>query len=158
MTVSEKVAYLKGLMEGMGIDADSKNGKLFHAVSDILEELAGDVLALKESSLELAENIDALTDDLADVEDLVYGEDEEDEEKERAAPGCGYCCGGSENGEDGEEPVFFDVKCQFCGKTITVDEDIFDLGTVQCPNCGEMMVFGEEVDEPEEDGTQPADG
>ena len=154
MTVSEKVAYLKGLIDGMGFDADSKNGKLFHIISDILEELAGDVLELRESSLEMAEDIDALTDDLADVEDLVYGEDEE--EGEHAAPGCGYCCGGLGEDDD-EEPVFFDVTCRSCGKTITVDEDIFDLGTVQCPNCGEMMLFGEEEDKPDEDDTQPTD-
>ena len=154
MTVSEKVAYLKGLIDGMGFDVDSKNGKLFTAISDILEELAADVLALREGSLEMAEDIDALTDDLADVEDLIYGEDEEDE---RAAPGCGYCCGGSEDEEDEEEPVFFDVTCRSCGKTITVDEDIFDLGTVQCPNCGEMMFFGKEEDELDESDIQPAD-
>ena len=155
MTVSEKVAYLKGLIDGMGFDADSKNGKLFNAISDILEDLAGNVLELKEGSLEMAENIDALSDDLADVEDLVYGEDEE--EDERSVPGCGYCCGGSADGEAEEEPVFFDVTCQSCGKTITVDEDVFDLGTVQCPNCGEMMFFGEEEDEPNGDGTRPTD-
>ena len=155
MTVSEKVAYLKGLIDGMNFDADSKNGKLFNAISDILEDLAGNVLELKEDSLEMAENIDALSDDLADVEDLVYGEDEE--EDERSVPGCGYCCGGSADGEEEEEPVFFDVTCQSCGKTITVDEDVFDLGTVQCPHCGEMMFFGEEEDEPNEDDTQPTD-
>ena len=154
MTVSEKVAYLKGLIDGMGFDADSKNGKLFHIISDILEDLAGDVLELRESSLEMAEDIDALTDDLADVEDFVYEGEEEDE---RALPGCGYCCGGSEDEEDDGEPVFFDVTCRSCGKTITVDEDIFDLGTVQCPNCGEMMFFGEEEDEPDKDYTQPTD-
>ena len=150
MTISEKVAYLKGLIDGMGFDADSKNGKLFAAISDILEDLASDVLEVRESSLEMAEDIDALTDELADVEDFVYGEDEE--EDERVAPGCGYCCGGSE--EDDEGPAFFDVTCRSCGKTITVDEDIFDLGTVQCPNCGEMMLFGEEEDEPDGNDTQ----
>ena len=155
MTVSEKVAYLKGMIDGMSFDADSKNGKLFHAISDILEDLAGDVLELRESSLEIAENVDALSDDLADVEDFVYGEDEG--EDERSVPGCGNCCGGSMDEEDEEEPVFFDVTCQSCGKTITVDEDVFDLGTVQCPNCGEMMFFGEEKDMPDEADTSPTD-
>ena len=98
MTVSEKVAYFKGLIDGMSFDADSKNGKLFNTISDILEDLSGDVLKLREDTLEMAENIDALSDDLADVEDLVYGEDEE--EDGRSVPGCGYCCGGSSDAED----------------------------------------------------------
>ena len=153
MTVSEKAAYLKGMIEGMGFDADSKNGKLFSAISDILADLAGEVQKLRESSLEMAENIDALSDDLADVEDFVYVGEEEDG---HAFPGCGRCCGPEDEEDDEEEPVFFDVTCQSCGKTITVDEDIFDLGTVQCPNCGEMMFFGEEEDGPDEGDVQPA--
>ena len=152
MTVSEKVAYFKGLIDGIGFDADSKNGKLFNAVSDILTDLAGEVQKLRESSLDMAENIDALSDDLADVEDFVYGGEEEGG---RTFPGCGRCCGPED--EEEEELVFFDVTCRSCGKTITVDEDIFDLGTVQCPHCGEMMFFGEEEDESDEDDTRPAD-
>ena len=40
MTTSEKVAYLKGLAEGMGIQEDGGQGKLFHVIIDILEDLS----------------------------------------------------------------------------------------------------------------------
>lgn len=33
MGISEKVAYLKGLMEGMNLNADSNEGKLFLAIA-----------------------------------------------------------------------------------------------------------------------------
>ena len=40
MTVTEKVAYLKGLAEGLGIQEDSKEGKLLKTVMDVLADLA----------------------------------------------------------------------------------------------------------------------
>ena len=148
MTTSEKVAYLKGLMEGMELDKDSKEGKLFTAIADILEDLALDVEDLEENSYDLAEEIDAISDDLADVEDYLYEEDFDDDEDEEdgVCGGCAGCCGGEEEDED---PVFFEVTCPACDKTITVDEDVLNLGSIQCPNCGEMMEF--EFDEDDED-------
>ena len=43
MGISEKVAYLKGLMEGMNLNADSNEGKLFLAIADVLDEIALEV-------------------------------------------------------------------------------------------------------------------
>lgn len=149
MTTSEKVAYLKGLMEGMELDKDSKEGKLFLAIADILEDLALDIEDLEENSLDLAEEIDAISDDLADVEDLIFDDDFDDDDFDddddcECGCGCG-CCGD----DDDEEPMFFEVTCPACENTITVDEDVLDLGAIQCPNCGEMLEF--EFDEDEEE-------
>lgn len=147
MTTSEKVAYLKGLMEGMEIDTQSKEGKLFSIISDILEDLALDVEDIEENAYDLAEEIDVLSDDLADIEDIIYNDDDDEDEDEDdfygCGSGCGACC------EDDEDPVFFEVTCPACDKTITVDEDVLNLGSIQCPNCGEMMEF--DFDEDEED-------
>ena len=158
MTTSEKVAYLKGLMEGMELDQDSKEGKLFKLIADILEDLALDVEDLEENSYDLAdeidglgEEIDAISEDLEDLEDLVY--DDEDEDEDDNSYGCGRCCGrGYDDEEDEEDPVFFEVTCPACEKTITVDEDVINLGSIQCPNCGEMLEFELDEDEEEEDG------
>ena len=137
MTASEKVAYLKGLAEGLDIDKKSKEGKLFAAIIDTLEELADDIADLENNSWELGEAIDQVSDDLSDLEDYVYdGEDEdedEDEDWDDEDEGC-CCCGG-------EEPVFYEVTCPACGKTITIDEDVLDLGAIECPNCGETLEF-----------------
>ena len=148
MTTSEKVAYLKGLMEGMELDKDSKEGKLFLAIADILEDLALDIEDLEENSLDLAEEIDAISDDLADVEDLIFDDDFDDDDfddDDDCECGCG--CGCCE--DDDEEPMFFEVTCPACENTITVDEDVVNLGAIQCPNCGEMLEF--EFDEDDED-------
>ena len=145
MTTSEKVAYLKGLMEGMKLDKDSDEGKLFSVIADILAEDIEDV----ESDLcDLSEDVDAISDDLSDVEDYLCDEDDDY---------CGCCCDDEDEDEDDEdededeEPMFFEVTCPSCNKTITIDEDVLNLGSIQCPNCGEMLEF--DFDETDEDET-----
>ena len=77
MTISEKVAYLKGLAEGLDIDTEkSKEGKLISVMIGILEEVGLSIEDLEENTVALGEEIDALSDDLSDVEQLVF-EDED---------------------------------------------------------------------------------
>ena len=140
MTTTEKVAYLKGLMEGMKLDTETNEGKLLTVIADILADMASDMEDLSGDLADLAEDVDAISDDLSDVEDYLCDEDDEDEEDEE---------------DDEEEPLFFEVTCPACDKTITVDEDVLNLGSIQCPNCGEMMEF--EFDEDDEDDETPED-
>ena len=115
MTTSEKVAYLKGLMEGMKLDTENGEGKLLHLIADILGGMAEDIEDALDDICDLSEDIDAIGDALSELED---------------------CC---LSDEDDAEPVFFEFTCPECGKTVTVDEDVLELGTIQCPECGEMM-------------------
>lgn len=144
MTTSEKVAYLKGLMEGMKFDKGSDEGKLFSVIADILNDIALDIEDVENDVYDLGEDIDALSDDLADVEDCLFGEDEEDDDD---------WADDEDDEDEDKDPLFFEVTCPACDKTITVDEDVLDLGSIQCPNCGEMMEFEieEEEDKEEED-------
>ena len=71
MGISEKVAYLKGLMEGMNLSADSNEGKLFRAIVDVLDEIALEVEDLTDEVMELGDGLDVISDDLGDVEDIV---------------------------------------------------------------------------------------
>jgi ribosomal protein S27E len=140
MTTTEKVAYLKGLMEGMKLDTETNEGKLLTVIADILADMASDMEDLSGDLADLAEDVDAISDDLSDVEDYLCDEDDEDDEDAE---------------DDEEEPLFFEVTCPACDKTITVDEDVLNLGSIQCPNCGEMMEF--EFDEDDEDDETPED-
>ena len=145
MNTSEKVAYVKGLAEGLGYDNKSKEGKILTAILDILEDVAHDIEDLEENSWNLGEAIDQVSDDLADVEELVYDFDDDDEDEDDDEC-CGCCCG------DEEEPVFYEVTCPACNNTITIDEDVLNLGSIACPNCGEELEFdGIEVDEDEDE-------
>lgn len=136
MTISEKVAYLKGLAEGLDLDTvKSKEGKLISVMIGIMEELAMSVEDLEENALNLGEEIDALSDDLADVEKLVYDEDEEDYDDD-----------------------WFEVECPTCGADILVDDEAMADGEVTCPACGARYAM-ELTDDEEgsEDGDGPED-
>ena len=84
MTISEKVAYLKGLAEGLNLDTEkSKEGKLISVMIGILEEIGLSIEDLEENTQALGEEIDVLSDDLSDVEDVVFDEDEDEDEDDR---------------------------------------------------------------------------
>ena len=141
MTTSEKVAYLKGLAEGLKIDEDKKEGKLISVIIDILEDMALDIEELNENALDLSEEIDELSDDLAIIEDIICEDDFDDDDDD---DDC--CCHGHHHhsgccDDEFDEPMFFEVKCPSCENEITIDEDVLDLGKIQCPNCGEMLEF-----------------
>ena len=90
MTLTEKVAYLKGLVEGMGVDETTNQGKIMKAVLDVLDDMAFTVSDLEDSTSELYEEVEAIDEDLSVLENDYYDdlcdEDEEDEDDD-----C--CCG-----------------------------------------------------------------
>ena len=107
MTISEKVAYLKGLAEGLDLDTTkSKEGKLISVMIGIMEELAMSVEDLEENALNLGEEIDVLSDDLSDVEEVVFDEEDDDLED--------------------YDDDWFEVECPTCGADIMVDDEAED--------------------------------
>ena len=124
MTISEKVAYLKGLAEGLNLDTEkSKEGKLISVMIGILEEVGLSLEDLDENTTALGEELDAVSDDLADVEEIVYGDDEVE---------CGCGC---------EDEDIFEVECPNCGEDLEIDESVLETGSVECPNCGEKFAI-----------------
>ncbi|MCI8594057.1 MAG: hypothetical protein HFF09_02230 [Oscillospiraceae bacterium] len=138
MTITEKVAYLKGLAEGLDLDTSkSKEGKLISVMIGILEEVALSIEDLDENAAALGEEIDAISDDLADVESVIF-EDEDDDDF------CGCdCCD--------EDEDFFEVECPNCSEELVVDESVLANGTIQCPNCKQTFALDLSDEEEEEE-------
>ena len=133
MTISEKVAYLKGLSEGLAIDTEkSKEGKLINVMIGILEEIGMSIEDLEENTVALGEEIDAISDDLSDVEEVLFEDDDEEDDDE-----CG--CGCEEDDED-----FFEVECPNCGEDLSIDEDVLEAGVIECPNCHSQFAISDE--------------
>ena len=141
MDVLEKVAYLKGLAEGLGLDSKSKEGKILSVMIDILDDIALEIRDMQEEQADLEEGLDAVSDDLSEVESYLYEEDNEDEEDED---------------EEGEEPVY-ETTCPNCEEEIFFDEDILSDGCVVCPNCGEKLEFDLDDLSPEEEAEEDGD-
>lgn len=138
MTISEKVAYLKGLAEGLNLDTEkSKEGKLISVMIGILEEIGLSIEDLDENAQALGEEIDVLSDDLADVESEVFGEDED---------------------EDGEnyDDDWFEVECPNCEEPLIIDDKALAEGVVQCPNCETKfsLDLSDDTVEADEDGEE----
>ena len=139
MEITEKVAYLKGLAEGMELDTDKKVGKLLAAIIDTLDDIALELEDIKDEQSELADGLDAVSDDLEDVENVVFDEwDDEDEED-------------SEYYYDDldEDEECYATTCPTCEETIYFDESVLEDGEVLCPNCGERLEF--DLENPDED-------
>ena len=134
MGISEKIAYLKGLMEGMNLSADSNEGKLFRAIVDVLDEIALEVEDLTDEVMELGDGLDVISDDLSDVEDVLFDEDDfddyddEDEDED------------DEDDEDDEEECYA-TTCPECEEEIFFDDSVLEDGKVECPNCGATLEF-----------------
>ncbi len=137
MTISEKVAYLKGLAEGLDLDTTkSKEGKLISVMIGIMEELAMSVEDLEENALNLGEEIDVLSDDLSDVEEVVFDEEDDDLED--------------------YDDDWFEVECPTCGADIMVDDEALTDGEVECPSCGTRYAM-ELTDDEAEDEDSPVE-
>ena len=137
MNNSEKVAYLKGLFEGMGLSANEGEGKIISGILDVLTDMAGDVADLEQNAVELGEELDSVSADVSALESALYDEDDEDEEDDEDDCGCG--CPHHEDDEDDDE--IYTVTCPVCNTEITVDEDTLLNGTFKCPSCGEKLEF-----------------
>ena len=141
MGISEKVAYLKGLMEGMNLSADSNEGKLFRAIVDVLDEIALEVEDLTDEVMELGDGLDVISDDLSDVEDVLFDEDDFDDYDDE-----------DEDDEDDEEECYA-TTCPECEEEIFFDDSVLEDGKVECPNCGATLEFDPEdlVEDEEKD-------
>ena len=149
MTVVEKAAYLKGLVEGLGIEPDSREGKLWGALGELLSDMAHEIEDLQATDMDHAEALDEMAEELSYLEDLVCDLDEpedfDDEDCDGDCDSCGLCDGDLEEDEEDDEPeydgVIYDVTCPVCGEEISFDEETLDKGSIECPSCGETLEF-----------------
>ena len=139
MEISEKVADLKGLAEGLNLDTDSKEGKLIAAIIDVLDDMAEKFAEIDDELCDVEDGLDAVSDDLSDVEETLYFALDDDED---------------EDDEDDDE--LFVTTCPECEEEVVFDETVLEDGEVVCPNCGAKLEFdlsdlaADEDDEDEE--------
>ena len=125
-----KVSYLKGLAEGLEIDKSSPEGKLLTKIIDVLSDIAACCDDLLDAHGELEEKVDEIDADLADIEEIAYGDEDDDEDD-----------------DFDDDMYFFEIECPNCHEDFMVDFDALDEEKgIVCPNCNQEIEFEFECD------------
>jgi len=153
MTISEKSAYLKGLMDGLNLDTEKAEGKLISAIVDLLGDVTKKVTDIEDTTIAISDELDEIEEDLDAIEDYILDEEDEDydeydddfddyeDEDDFEDEGFDY---------GDEETTIYEVKCT-CGNVINFDEETLEEGSIICDNCGETLEFTfDDEDEDEE--------
>ncbi len=160
MTLNEKSAYLKGLMEGLKLNTESDEGKMLAALVDLMGDVTKKVTDIEDTTIAISDELDEIEEDLDAIEDFIMDEDEDDDEDdwdelddedddwdelddEEDEPEEGFDFGD-------EDSTIYEVTCA-CGNRIAFTESTLERGSMVCPNCGELLEFTTEEDEDEEE-------
>ena len=121
MTVTEKAAYLRGLMEGLDLDEKKDETKIFKAMLDVIDDLSLTVSDLEDELALVTEQLDAVDEDLDELEGFVYDDDDYDD--------CDCC----------DDEDLYEVECPACGETVYFTGEDIEIGFAECPACGEKL-------------------
>ncbi len=131
MDICEKIAYIKGLAEGLSLDETTKEGKILAAIIDLLGDITEEICDIEDGCDALLEQIDAVDEDLADLEEFVY-EDEDDDDCD--------CCDCDDDCCDCDDEVY-EIECPACNDVIYLDAEMLEEEGMVCPNCGTDLEF-----------------
>jgi len=132
-SLTSKVAYLAGFIDGLELDKTTKEGKAIEQIIEVLKDMALEIEGISENQMDIEDYLGELDEDLAYVEDDLYDIDEDDYD---------------DNDDDLDD--FIEMKCGSCGEVIYVDSVIVEDGEdMLCPRCHEPLEFGESDTEEE---------
>ena len=151
MTINEKAAYLKGLMEGLQLDTEKAEGKMIAAMVDLLGDVTKKLTNVEDTTIAISDELDEIEEDLDAIEDFIMDEDEDDYEDEEDFDDYEEEDFEEEGFDFGDEDTtIYEVKC-ICGNVIAFDEETLEAGSIVCDKCGETLEFSfEDEDEDEE--------
>lgn len=153
MTISEKSAYLKGLMDGLKLDTETDTGKMIAALVDLMGDVTRKLTDVEDTTIAISDELDEIEDDLDAIEDFIMDEEDDEDEDEDEDYEDDY----DEDYDDDEDPeegfdygdedtTIYEVTCS-CGNVIDFDEETLEKGSIVCPKCGETLEFSLEDEE-----------
>ena len=141
MTINEKSAYLKGLMDGMKLATESDEGKMIAAIVDLLGDITKKVTDIEATTIAISDELDEIEEDLDAIEDYILEDEEDDEDDDfdwEDDEDEEYDEEGFDFGD--EDTTIYEVECA-CGNIINFDEETLEEGSIICDNCGETLEF-----------------
>ena len=152
MTLSEKSAYLKGLMEGMKLSTETDEGKMIAAIVELLGDVTKTLGDVQETTIAISDELDEIEDDLDAIEDFIMSMDEDEyEDDDFEDDDDDFDFEDLEEGFDfgDEETTIYEVSCACC-EVIAFDEETLEEGSIICENCGEKLEFSFDDEDEEE--------
>ena len=154
MTISEKSAYLKGLMDGLKLDTETNEGKMIAAIVDLLGDMTKKVVDIEDTTIAISDELDEIEEDLDAIEDYILDEEDDEDEDDDYVDEDGWDDDEDDEEDDGEEgfdfgdeeTTVYEVQCA-CGNIIDFDEDVLESGSIVCDKCGETLEFSFDDDE-----------
>ncbi len=144
MTITENVAYIQGLYDGLGLDGEkSGEARILSEMLDVLKEVGQQLEGMDAVMDQFDEELDTLGDTVADLEDAVFDDEDEDD-------------GELGDGDDPDED-FFEIPCPSCGEDLIVDDEALAAGVVDCPVCGGQFALSFEDEDEDEDESGSGD-
>ena len=145
MTISEKSAYLKGLMDGLNLDTETAEGKLISAIVDLLGDVTKKVTDIEDTTIAISDELDEIEEDLDAIEDYILDEEDDEDYDEWDEDDFDDYEDEDDFEDEGfdfgdEETTIYEVKCA-CGNVIAFDEDTLEEGSIICDECGETLEF-----------------
>ncbi|HAP93423.1 MAG TPA: AraC family transcriptional regulator [Desulfotomaculum sp.] len=132
--LKSKVAYLQGLLAGMNLDQNSREGQLFQSIIGVLDDFANSFEELEKVHDHLEDYVESVDEDLSLLEDRFYEE---------------QC-------DTFDDTDYVEIKCPGCGEIVCFDPGVLskdDVVKVSCPNCDEVVFINDDdfqsADEPE---------
>ncbi len=141
MTISEKIAYMKGVADTLELNAGDKKDQLILSMLDAMDDMALAIVDLENGLDTLAAQVDEIDEDLGAVEEEFYDLDDCDC-CDHDDCDCGCCCD--------DDCDCIEAVCPQCGADIPLDLDALEDGApIICPECEAELDF-ELVEDDEE--------
>ena len=134
MDICEKIAYIKGLAEGLELDESTKEGKILAALIDLIGDITEEICDIEDALDDMCDQIDAVDEDLSAVEEIIYDDE------------CDCDCQDDDCDCDCDDDELYEIECPACNDVIYLDEDMLEDEGIDCPNCGTHLEFDFDCD------------
>lgn len=118
--IRRELSYVRGMMDGQA-EPETMEGKVLRRLVSVIDDWVEETSHLATRVSELEEYVEAIDEDLDDVEQIAYDTDE-------------------------LELGMMELECPNCQENVLVDEDVFEdmtISEVLCPECRNVILVNE---------------